>query len=188
VRIVDTLLGRTKPAQANLDALFALPSAAVTLQAEAGFELSGQAGVCFKPASGQPFAETQTEIVQLLGSSGDSSPVRQEEDSYGYRWLVIEDRSPESLVTQVHMVNTTLEEHGYGPQLLASVFGLTETGGSGAYLVYLYKRGTFYPFVPAGGERRDNEAELRIKAIVANDLKIEQDLTRWFPLWGLPVH
>ena len=34
--LFDTLLGRTKPVRANLDALFALPSAAVTLQVDRG--------------------------------------------------------------------------------------------------------------------------------------------------------
>ncbi|WP_423782934.1 PspA-associated protein PspAB [Ferrimicrobium acidiphilum] len=33
------------------------------------------------------------------------------------------------------------------------------------YWVYLYKRGTFYPFVPVGHERRDNERELSLKAV-----------------------
>jgi hypothetical protein len=55
-------------------------------------------------------------------------------------------------------------------------------------LVYLYKRGTFFPFAPlaGGGERRDNALELQIKAVLADDLRIEQDLARWFPIWGAP--
>jgi len=56
------------------------------------------------------------------------------------------------------------------------------------YLVYLYKRGTFYPFAPLPNERRDNELELRVKAIVGADLPFEPDLSRWFPLWDTPVH
>ena len=39
--LFDTLLGRTKPVRPNLDALFALPSAAVTVQSAAGMVLSG---------------------------------------------------------------------------------------------------------------------------------------------------
>ena len=49
--LFDTLLGRTKPVKANLDALFALPSAAVTLQSSAGLVSSGAAGVCWKSVS-----------------------------------------------------------------------------------------------------------------------------------------
>ena len=56
----------------------------------------------------------------------------------------------------MHFVNSTLEDHGYGPQLLCSVFAFHPAstagghGGDDVYLVYLYKRGTFYPFVPTG--------------------------------------
>jgi hypothetical protein len=56
-----------------------------------------------------------------------------------------------------------------------------------AYLVYLFKRGTFYPFVPDGHEKRNIEEELKLRSLVADDLVIETDLDRWFPLWDLPV-
>jgi hypothetical protein len=52
--------------------------------------------------------------------------------------------------------------------------------------VYLYKRGTFYPFAPQPGERRDNALELQIRGVLADDLKVEADLSRWFPVWGAP--
>jgi hypothetical protein len=53
--------------------------------------------------------------------------------------------------------------------------------------VYLYKRGTFYPFAPRPGERRDNELELQVRAAVGGELPVEPDLTRWFALWGVPI-
>ena len=55
-------------------------------------------------------------------------------------------------------------------------------------LVYLYKRGTFYPFAPLDGGRqqRDNALELQVKGVLSEDLKIEPDLTRWMALWGAP--
>ena len=58
---------------------------------------------------------------------------------------------------------------------------------STAYLVYLFKRGTFYPFVPTGHEQRSTEEEFRLRSLVAEDLQVESDLDRWFPLWDLPV-
>lgn len=225
---LDSLLGRTKPVRANLDALFALPSAAVTLQTAAGLLLSGRAGVCWKPPAGRPAEDVRREIGQLLdipdepatgaGGAGDSAAapappaaagtaagdtgaalaprgggsLRQAEDSYGYRWLLLEDPETDGLVTRVHLVNTTLEENGWGPQLLCSVFGLVpgpdaDPDTRALYLVYLYKRGTFYPFAPDGKEHRDSELELRIRAVVGADLPVEADLSRWFPLWDLPV-
>ncbi len=36
------------------------------------------------------------------------------------------------------------------------------------------------------GERRDNATELQVRGVLGNDLKIETDLGRWFPVWGAP--
>lgn len=81
-----------------------------------------------------------------------------------------------------------MEVNGFGPQLLCSLAGFQDSEGRSLALVYLYKRGSFYPFAPLPGEgqRRDNPLELRVKAALTNDLRIEQDLNRWFPLWGAP--
>jgi hypothetical protein len=193
VKFLDALLGRSKPKQPKLDALFGVTGAAITLEAAAGMRNTGQAAVCFKPASGQGFATASEELHGLLelAVKEAGSTLRVTDDRYGYRWVVLADPEMEDLVTAAHLVNSTLEQHGFGPQLLCSVFGFAEGGGSEAgrrcYLVYLYKRGTFYPFAPLGGERRDNELELRVKATLAGDLPIEPELARWFALWGLPL-
>jgi hypothetical protein len=188
VSFLDVILGRTKPKQANLYALFALPGAAVTLEAATGMRPSGQAAVCFKPASGAGFAETSAELTELLelAVKEAGSTLRMTDDRYGYRWVVLGDPELEDLVTSAHMVNSTLEERGFGPQLLCSVFGFAGAEGR-CHLVYLYKRGTFYPFAPLEGERRDNELELRVRGALGNDLPVEPELARWFALWGIPI-
>lgn len=198
--LFDTLLGRTKPVRANLDALFALPSAAVTLETAAGLSPTGRAAVCWKPPAGQEAEDVQHEIADLLGLPADASGappatagrLAEAQDAYGYRWLLLEDPDIESLVTNLHLVNTTLAENGWGPQLLCSVVALAPGPGAPAdtgpcFLVYLYKRGTFYPFAPDGPEHRDNELELRVRATVGSDLPIEPDLSRWFPMWDMPL-
>lgn len=206
MKLLDSLLGRSRPVQAKLDALFALPGAAVTLQTEAGLAPTGRAAVCFKPITGHSFQAAVDELDQLLhldagqdgetpatgegtGAAPGASPVlREQADEYGYHWIVLQDADPSNLVTRVHLVNSTLDDHGFGPELLCSVFGFAAPGGSEKlYLVYLFKRGTFYPFAPASGERRDNPLELRIRGMLADDLPIESDLARWFPLWSLPI-
>jgi hypothetical protein len=53
-------------------------------------------------------------------------------------------------------------------------------------LVYLYKRGTFYPFAPAGDQRRDNALELQVRGLIGNDVPLEKDLDRWLAIWGAP--
>ena len=67
VGLFDTILGRSKPVRANLDALFALPTAALTLQSAGGLVTSGHAGVCWKPPPGQAAADAQKEIAELVG-------------------------------------------------------------------------------------------------------------------------
>jgi hypothetical protein len=234
--IFDTLLGRTRPVKANLDALFALPSAALTLQASAGLVPTGQAGVCFKPPAGQPFDDMLSQVKALLetgtgsttstasnSATGDDGggtaagadlAVSQQRDSFGYEWMVVDGSAIDDLVTRVHMVHSTLEENGWSQQLLCSVFGFTPGGssdpdpfstgvpdlatppppgspgtrpGKSVYVIYLAKRGSFYIFAPIGKEQRDNEEELRLRAILGSDLPIEPDLQRWFPLWNLPL-
>lgn len=202
--LLNTIMGRTKPVQANLDSLFGLPSASITLQSAAGMTLSGRAGVCYKPPTGQGFADMQAEVMKLLDMEGDCK-LRTAEDTYGYHWVVVENPDIESLVTEIHLINSSLSDSGWGPQLLCSVFGVaTLPDGSGSseaaaapgpttvlasagFLVYLFKRGTFYPFWPDGKEHRNIEQELKLKSLVANDLALEADLDRWFPLWDLPV-
>ena len=193
--LFDAILGRTKAVAPKLDALFALPSAAVTLEVQAGLVSSGRAGVCWKPPAGQAPADVQAEISALLdlgeGDTGAPS-LRSVEDDLGFRWLIVEGTDLDDLVTQVHQANTLLTEAGWGPQLLCSVFGLSPATGADAsaragYLVYLFKRGSFYPFCPTGPSSRDNEAELRLKSTVGADLPFEADLSRWMALWGLPL-
>jgi len=206
--LLDTLLGRSKPVKANLDALFALPGAAVTLQVTTGLVPGPQAGVCFKPPAGHPFDELQAEVEQLLrtgeppagapgtgAASGADIGVHHSVDRFGYRWIVVDGATIEDLVTRVHMVHSSLEDAGWATQLLCSVFRFRPDTADGAapsvtgpvYFVYLAKRGTFYPFAPLGDERRDNELELRLRSVVGSDLPIEEDLGRWFPLWDLPL-
>ncbi|MFE1299207.1 hypothetical protein [Streptomyces sp. NPDC058731] len=190
--LLDILLGRTKPVVPDLDQLFALPSAAVTLEAAASFTPTGQGAVCFATVEGAAFEQTHREVQALLDADTDRAgpPVRLTQDAYGYSWLV-SHRSPDELpqlVNDLHAVNSSMEVNGFGPQLLCSLVGFRDDRDRRLALVYLYKRGTFYPFAPLPGtaERRDNALELQIRAALAGDLRIEQDLGRWFPVWGAP--
>ncbi|MGW7408998.1 PspA-associated protein PspAB [Streptomyces sp. NPDC054833] len=190
--LLDILLGRTKPVAPDLDQLFALPSAAITLEAAAGFTPTGGGAVCFATVEGAAFEQTHREVQALLDADAEraGSPVELRQDDYGYSWLVSQ-RTPDQLpqlVNDLHAVNSSMEANGFGPQLLCSLAGFRDDSGRSLALVYLYKRGTFYPFAPrpGGAQRRDNALELQIKATLANDLRIEQDLSRWFPVWGAP--
>lgn len=187
--LLDSILGRTKAKAPDLDRLFALPAAAITLELAAQLRPAGAAAVSLKPASGASFADASTEVDDLvaLAAKEAGSDVSRVEDSYGYQWIVVRDPDLDDLVTTVHLVNSTLVARGFGSQLLASVFAFTGEEGATSHLVYLYKRGSFYPFVPTGEQRRDNAAELRVRDALAGELPVEDDLTRWFPIWGVPL-
>ena len=189
---LDTLFGRTKPVQPKLDDLFALPSAAITLQAATGFTPTGSGSVCFRAVEGKTFSDIQAEVRELLnmdaGKPDGGLPVEVTKDSYGFTWLVSSHMSDEmdGLVTDLHAVNSTLVDNGFGPQLLCTLVAFRDEQERRLALVYLYKRGTFYPFAPTSGQRRDNALEFQIKGALGDDLKIEQDLAKWFPVWGAP--
>ncbi len=186
----DTLFGRTKQVAPKLDSLFALPTAALTLESELDLVTSGQAGLCFKAGSGETSITTDDDVRQLLNFDEAASDVTFTTDRFGFRWIVIHDQDITTLVTRIHGANTTLVENGLGPRLLCAVFGFvpkSPPGDGSVRLVYLLKQGTFYPFAPTGGEQRDNEFELRVRSFLDKDLPIEKDLSRWMALWEVPV-
>jgi hypothetical protein len=192
VGFLDALLGRSKPVKPDLDQLFGIPSAALTLEAAAGFTPTGEGAVCFAAVEGGAFHEVEQQVRALLDADTPNGgvPVEASRDEYGYSWLLarhLPEELPE-LVNDLHAVNSELEANGFGPQLLCSIVGFRNAAGQSLGLVYLYKRGTFYPFapMPGGGERRNSPLELQMKAMLANDLRLESDLSRWFPVWGAP--
>lgn len=186
--IWDTLTGRTKPKMANLDALFLVPSAAITLQTAAGLTPTGAGSVCYRAAAGAGFAQTQGDMVALLEGSLDAPSVELSNDDFGFSWLQVRrDPSDTSgLCTDLHGVNTTLEAQGFGPGLLCSLVPFTDATGRHVGLVYLYKKGTFYPFAPTGPQTRDNLLEMQVRDTLAAELPMEKELSGWMALWGAP--
>ena len=185
----DVLFGRTRPVPPQLDNLFALPTAAPTLETELDLVPSGEGGLCFKAGSGESEITSDAEIRELV-SLGDPTGVDLTTDSFGFRWVTVRDADLSSLVTRLHGANTTLVEHGLGSRMLCAVVGFvpkTPPADGAVRLVYLLKQGTFYPFAPRDGQQRDNELELRVRSFLDGDLPLEKDLSRWMALWNLPV-
>lgn len=184
---LDSLLGRRKAVRPNLDALFALPSAALSLQVSLDMLPTGRGSVAFRAPEGRAFADVEDDVRQLLDADG-GLPVHVDSDSFGFTWLVVatEPADVGAVVTDLHAVNTTLVEAGFGPQLLCSLASFRGPGGQSLAMVYLFKRGTFYPFAPAADDKRDNVLELRVRDLLAGELPMEPDLSRWFAVWGAP--
>jgi hypothetical protein len=169
--------------------LFALSTAAVTLEVEHGLRPAGRAAVCFKPMSAAEFVRAENELQELLDvvAQSSGSRLRRRSDEYGFEWLIIEDPDLEDLVTTVHLVASELHARGFGPQLLAAIFRF-DGHRHPVYWIYGFKRGAFWPFVPTGEEQeRDNAEELELKAKLEKELPIEPDLSRWLALFDAPV-
>lgn len=187
----DVVFGRDTPKKWQPDALFALPSAAVSLETGPGWRFAGRGGVCLKRVDGPDFRDALTELdgVIDLAAKEFGGQVERLDDDYGFRWYVLSDPDISDLVNGLHAVATVAGEHGFDGQLLAAVVRFDDgVAGSGpAYLIYNYKRGSFYAFVPTKAKDRDTASELRVQATLLGEIPWEKDLTRWYPLWDSPV-
>jgi hypothetical protein len=189
VGLRDVLFGKKKLSGPARERLFALTTAAVTLDTELGLRTAGDAGIVFKPLSAGEFVRAENDLQQLLDgvASGSGSKLERREDSFGYTWIIVRDPDLEDQVTTIHAVAQGLEEQGFGSQLLAAVFKF-DGGKHPVYWIYGYKRGAFWPFVPTGeDQKRDNAEELELKAKLEKELPVEQDLARWFGVFDAPL-
>ena len=188
----QTLTGRTTPKAANLDDLFLVPSAAITLQTAAGLTPTGSGSVCYRGASGAGFVQTQSDILALLRETPDAPEVDVSRDDFDFTWLQAHrDLAADldgisGLCTDLHAVNTTLEANGFGPGLLCSLVPFADASGRRVGLVYLYKKGTFYPFAPTGPQSRDNLLEITVRDTLTAEIPMEKELSGWLALWGAP--
>jgi hypothetical protein len=186
----DVLTGKRKMKAPAPDRLFAMSTAAVTLEMTLQLRSSGKAAIVFQPLATADFESIVTDMEEVLRGTGEDTGtvVQRTDDSFGYRWMVLSDPDFEDLVVGLNAVSTELRAGGYGDRILCAVFPFTDESGRPVHWIYNVKRATFYPFVPAAtAQTRDNERELRLKAQMERELPIEQDLGRWFPLWDVPV-
>src|SRR3954451_16156714 len=185
----DALFGRKKLSEPRDDRLFALTTAAITLETELNLKTAGKAAITFKPLSSGEFTRAGDDVESLIKAAGRSagSEIERRSDTYGYEWLIVHDDDLEDQVTSVHAVASELTAQGFGAQLLAAPFVFTGYQHP-VYWIYGFKRGAFWPFIPTGeGQKRDNAEELELKAKLEKELPVEQDLTRWLALFDSPL-
>jgi hypothetical protein len=203
VGLRDILTGRHEVKGPAPDRLFAISTAYVTLQAEHQIEPAGAAAIVFQALATSDFEATIKEMEEVVEATGGETgtKVHTEDDSFGYRWMVLRDDSVEDLAVGFNAVSGSIETAGHGERLLCAVFAFRDAKGRGLYFIYNYKRGFWYPFVPAHNPRmsqtrggsatqageRATERELQLKAQMGAELPIEPELERWFPLWGIPI-
>ena len=188
--LFDILTGKRKLKAPAESRLFAMSTAAVTLEMTLELRSSQRAAIVFQPLATADFASIVSDMEEVLRGTGDDTGtgIEKTDDSFGYRWMVLSDQDFEDLVVGINVVSQALQDGGYGERILCAVFAFRDAQDKPVYWIYNYKRGSYYPFVPAAGEqRRDSERELRLKAQIGRELPVEPELERWFPLWGIPI-
>ena len=200
----DILTGRHDVKGPAPDRLFAISTAYIALQAEHQIDPAGAAAIVFQALQTSEFEGVIKEMEEVVVATGgeNGTRVHTQDDSFGYRWMVLRDSSVEDLAVGINAVSGSIETAGHGERLLCAVFAFKDAKGRPIYFIYNYKRGYWYPFVPAGATaasstaggslaaqagERSTERELQLKAQMASELPIEPELERWFPLWGIPI-
>jgi hypothetical protein len=189
---LDALFGGGKKLKGPApDRIFAMVTAQITMETSLGLKPRGSAGIVFQPLATGDFQQIVSDAQELLeASSADTgTKVETHDDEYGYRWIVLRDPDFDDLVQAINVVSTELTGGGYGDRLLAAVFAFEDmANGKPIYFIYNFKRGKYYPFVPAPGQQqRNTEREFQLKAQLDGELPIEPELERWFPLWDIPL-
>ncbi|TMK23564.1 MAG: hypothetical protein E6G62_11890 [Actinobacteria bacterium] len=185
----DILTGRHQVKGPAPDRLFAISTAYVTLESEHQIEPAGSAAIVFQALATSEFESTLRDMEEVVKATGGDSgtSVSTEDDSYGYRWMILRNPaqapSVEDLAVGINAVSSSIETAGHGERLLCAVFAFDDAQKRRIYFIY------WYPFVPdpSGAQQRLTERELQLKAQMGAELPMEPELERWFPLWGIPI-
>lgn len=186
--ILSALFGRNKLKKPNRENFFSVITAELSLSSRSDVRHTNKAGIVFNPVESLFFDNLDSELRNLLRIGENATGTRFEivNDTYGTRWIVLEDKDFEDLIATMHLVSETIYDHGFADRLLAGVLGL-EYEGNNAYWIYNYKRGQFYPLVLTGRQQRDNAAEMRLGTLMEEEgIPLERSLESWYALHGIP--
>lgn len=178
-----------EPQLADLDALRALSTASGPLEA-AGLTPSGIGSVCIKNDDGGKFPGLAVQLQQFeTARTIDGEPKYDvTTDEFGHRWFTRHATRYDfnGLVNDLYDLNHSLDRGGFGAALLCTLVTFTAYDRPTLGMVFRPSRGTWYPFIPIGETKRDNDRELKVRAMYGDYLKIEPDLANWSPVWGAP--
>ena len=194
-RFVDSI-GNNRKTNSDSDAIFTLSSAYISLETKLNVIYTGRCGICIKKTETDvSFNRLKLSIENLMEASKKTDLKFSYDVSineyHGLVWLVIDARSIEDSVACVTVISEILEQEGPRILLKSAVFEFGKKGSihQPYYLTYDYELDKFYPFVPIIGRQkaRDSREEMKMIRAVSNDnLPLEDDESRWDPIWHLP--
>jgi len=183
--LFDALFGRTRVPSGKTDQLFALSTAALDIETRLSSHYLGQSAIILRAVDNSAYETIERDIHEVLNLGGRDLAITANmlTDNLGFRWIIMSGPALEDAINGLHLSAELVKQAGYGDSLLAAMFAFDPDW----YLIYNYRRGTFYPFVPRPGQRRDESREFRIREVLATSLPIEKDPERWYPLWDPPL-
>ena len=132
-----------------------MSTAAVTLEMTLELRCSGKAAIVFQPLATADFTVDRRPTWRRCCAARARTPARRSSApttaSATAGWCST-DEDFEDLVVGINVVSQALQDGGYGERILCAVFAFRDAEDQPVYWIYNYKRGAFYPFVPAGGD------------------------------------
>ena len=194
-RFIDSI-GDSRKTNSDSDAIFTLSSAYVNLETRLDLIYTGRCGICIKKTDADiSFNEIKLSMENLLEATKKTDLKLSYDVSideyHDLLWLLIDVRSVEDSVACITVVSEVLEQKRPTILLKSAVFEFGKKGSKHQpyYLTYDYELDKFYPFVPIIGRQktRNSREEMNMMRAVSNDkLPLEEDKSRWDPIWHLP--
>ena len=183
----DVLRGHSRTAPAKLDALFALPSAALTLEASLGLHPPAAARCASARRRAAPPCRRSRRLADLVAVDGGPQ-TESRVDEFGYTWLTVRTDPPDvgALVTDLHAVNSALEAQGFGPGCSARPSGFrVGERTSGSSWSTSTSRAPSTRSAPAGPPAATPCWSARSATPSAPTCRSRRTPARWMPIWGL---
>lgn len=195
------------------DAIFSLTSATMSIEEKMGLRFSGSAALCIKGIDGSLFQNTIKDCNDLLDVSKSEFKFvyRTFVDPYNYLWFIITSNDTKSnpdnitnVAAGLSSIGDIIEENGFEEQILSAVFKYSFEdkrsyiedniknylyNDKNLYLIYNYKTGKFYPYIPSFEndiQKRDTTREMQTLSILKNLVSVEIDITKWYPIKDIP--
>lgn len=181
------------------EGIFSLASAYITLETKLGLTSTNRCGICIKNVNGTYFSDTVSEVQEFLKISSNEFQTEYVvvNDKYGYLWIMLKGMSVEDILVASNGIAAVIIDRGFKDQMLAAAFefrkvvtpnsNLDRTQLEPQFLIFNYKRGKFYPFVPLGAqEKRRNDYELTLMSIISKEVPWEAEMNVWYPMWEMP--
>lgn len=170
--------------KADPNDLIALSRVSLAVETNMNYEPCEVGGLAFSDIDDQEFEKALNEVKGVIKSNDDTEDADLDmKDIHGTQWIVVNDESIESLAANLQFGASAMESVEYSSRLLAAVLPFKNDENDYIYVIYSFRRGSFYPFAPQGLDERDSKIERRLSTIIEDEIDVEDDRSYWYPLW-----